>query len=323
MNHERLDKLLRTYNYKELEYQVGNYSNTNHPARANFIIPADFLLHPEQVIGVSRQNRFIPVSEHTHEYVELLYIYSGECHQTIGNSRLHMKQGDICIIDTNMPHAMDAAAENDILINLLMRKEYFSTNLLSRLSSEGIISQFLVDVMSDTTDHENYLLFQPADSAKIDYSMKELLCEYYDHSLCSDEIINCHMLLIFSELLREVKYSYYKRQNPNQAKENLIYVLQYMESNYQTCTLESVAKQFNFHPNYLSSFIRKMTGQTFKEIILRQRMLHASYLLTKTAMPIYEVAHESGYHNLTFFTKNLKSTSTFLPRSIVIRLFKF
>ena len=73
-----------------------------------------------------------------------------------------------------------------------------------------------------------------------------------------------------------------------------------------TCTLISTASHFNFHPNYLSALIKKSTGKSFKELIQAQKLTRSSILLTNSNMPIYEIASEIGYQNLSFFYKKFK-----------------
>jgi AraC-like DNA-binding protein/quercetin dioxygenase-like cupin family protein len=314
MTAEKLDSFLRRHNGREIEYLRKDFVPSEYLTKNDtFTIFSHHLLAPNETMTITKQHRFLEVPSHLHDYIELLYIYSGTYTQTIGGTTVHLKQGDICIIDTNMPHSSGALSENDIAINIIMRKDYFSTSLLSRLSAEGIISNFLVNAISHTANHESYLLFQPDDTTKIHSHMISLLCEYYDKSICSNEIISCYMVLLFSELLRVLQYSYYKKKNANQAQENLIDILQYLEQNYNNCTLESVAKQFGFHPNYLSTFIKKMTGQSFKEIIQTQRLLQASLLLRKTYMPVYKIACEVGYNNLTFFYRKFKEQYNITP----------
>ena len=136
--------------------------------------------------------------------------------------------------------------------------------------------------------------------------IKELLCEYFDKSLYADEIIDCYMILIFTELLRVFQYDANKsHENPN-GNANIIDILQYLEKNYMTCTLVSTAARFNFHPNYLSSLIKKNTNRSFKELIQAQKLARSSILLTNSDIPIYEIANEIGYQNLNFFYKKFE-----------------
>lgn len=122
-----------------------------------------------------------------------------------------LAKGDMCIIDTGIIHSIKSGQFNDIFINILMRKDYLTTSLLSRLSSDSVISEFLVNAITESTNHENYLIFNSTDNSKADFFMKSILCEYFDKELCSSEVINCYLILLFSELIRTMEYSYHKK----------------------------------------------------------------------------------------------------------------
>lgn len=307
MNISKLNKFLLDLNTKEITYMQDPKSTTELfkiPNNTIHIYSSDFSSY--ESIHISKQNRFIDISSHTHEFIELLYVYSGNCYQTINGQEFHLKKGDICIIDTGIIHSIKRADINDIFINILMKKDYFTTSLLSRLSSESYISEFLVNAITESTNHENYIIFNQNEGSKVDFFMSSLMCEYFDKGLCSTEVIDCYLILLFSELIRTTEYSYYKKSSTNDSRDSLIHILKYIEKNYNTCTLESVAKHFNFHPNYLSTFLRKMTKKTYKEIVQTQRMMQAANYLKKTTIPIYEIAEKSGYNNLTFFYKKFR-----------------
>jgi YesN/AraC family two-component response regulator len=70
--------------------------------------------------------------------------------------------------------------------------------------------------------------------------------------------------------------------------------------------LESTAKHFNFHPTYLSSIIKKLTGQRFIDILHEAKLNLASMLLITTDMPINSISNEVGYENTNFFYRIFK-----------------
>lgn len=115
-------------------------------------------------------------------------------------------------------------------------------------------------------------------------------------SLCSNEIIDCFMVLIFSELLRVFQYDSSQSNSKSLNNTPVIEILNYLEKNYMTCTLISTAKHFNFHPNYLSNLIKRTTKRSFSEIILLQKLTRASILLENTDIPIYGIENEIGYN---------------------------
>ena len=313
MNHKELDERLRTLTDRELYYRsnpvlperYSKHSLVEYEGKNIYLFDSQDLIIGEN-ITVSKHTRFAEVPMHIHNYIELSYVYSGNITETIKNKAITLKEGQICIVDTGVPHSILPTKEEDIIINILMRKEYFTTSFLSMLSSKGIISEFLVTAVSNKKDHDNYIIFNSDNNKRISNLMKELLCEYFEKSLYSDEIIDCYMILIFIELMKVFQYDANQAHTNSSGSLSIIDILQYLEENYMTCTLVSTAEHFNFHPNYLSSLIKKTTNKSFKELIQAQKLTRSSILLSNSDIPIYEIANEIGYQNLNFFYKKFK-----------------
>ena len=71
-------------------------------------------------------------------------------------------------------------------------------------------------------------------------------------------------------------------------------------------TLKDISRHFSYHPNYISTVLRKETGRKFTEILLEKRMGRASLLLKSTALPIEEISAMLGYSNHSNFYKAFK-----------------
>ncbi|MCC0627706.1 MULTISPECIES: AraC family transcriptional regulator [unclassified Clostridioides] len=262
---------------------------------------------------ISRQTRFSNVPLHVHDFVEMNIMYSGEATALILEKEIKFKKGNVCILDTNVPHTIKPLGEQDILINLIIQKKYFDTTMLSRLSNNGIISNFLLDAISNTQKHDKYIIFDCQNSNLLLNLVENLLCEYYNPSFCIKDTIDSYMILIFIELLK----SHQENETSSYKSSNKIYIgeiLQFIEKNYSNCTLESVSKEFLFHPNYLSRYIKQGTGLTFKEIIQKQRLNKACSLLKNSDLTINEICECIGYKNETFFYKKFKEHFNSTPK---------
>ena len=255
----------------------------------------------ENNIYISKPSRFTWIPPHIHSVIEINYVYSGRCTQIINGKQYEFGKGDLCLLDTNTSHEILPLGGDDIVINIDMRKAYFSTGFLSRLSSQGIVASFLASAISDHTARKQCLIFRSR-SEKMHMLVKQLLCEYYDRQLASSEIIDAYMIIIFSELLR----MYQEHNIYDSSQSDLIRMLQYIEKNYGSVTLTSMANAFSFHPTYLSDYLKKHTGKTFKELVIIQRMSRACFYLSNGDMPVCEIAHDVGYNNLGFFYKKFQ-----------------
>lgn len=264
-------------------------------------------------VCVHKESRFTFIPEHIHTVIEFVYVYAGTCTQVINNKKVLMTQGDICMLDTGVPHSLEYLGEEDIIITIEMRKEYLTQGFLQRLgNNDGIINHFLIDSLALNAAHDQYLLFHKQEDNEIHSIIQRILCEYYAPALCSEKMIDAYMVLLFCEILRQYKDRHLA--SGNKSREQIINILDYIESNSSTATLQSAADHFGFHPNYLSSYIKKNTGRSFKELIIIQRMHQACFYLTNTDLPVYEIADKVGYENLGFFYKKFESIYKMKPQ---------
>ena len=124
--------------------------------------------------------------------------------------------------------------------------------------------------------------------------------------------IDAYMIVLFCEILRQYRSQSFSPKAKSQWK--IVDILDFLEANYLTVTLQSTADHFGFHPNYLSAFIKKETGHTFKELVILQKMCQACFYLTNTDFPIYEIAQKVGYDNLGFFYRKFTELNHMTPQ---------
>lgn len=86
----------------------------------------------------------------------------------------------------------------------------------------------------------------------------------------------------------------------------LIEMLDYIKDNYNTVTLDSLARNFYLSKQYVSKYIRDKSGQTFCENVQNFRMKKAEELLLTTGMTVESVAEKSGYPSVEHFNRTFK-----------------
>lgn len=270
-------------------------------------------LSPYQNIVFNKQTRYSQVPLHRHSYLEMFYIYAGHCTATINGRRVALDAGDVCIMDTQAIHAIDPTGEEDIVLNCLMDQKYFNAQFIGRLASSGMVAQFLADALNGNNKHDQYLLFHTAEAPIVHELFENAFCEYLDPGVCSEDMLDGYMTLIFIQLARcyqSAKEAEYRRESRRYITE----VLRYIEQNYASCTLEETAARFSFHPNYLSRALKKATGFSFKELVDQNRLRQAAFLLRSSALSIAEVALRCGWSNLNQFYRKFEAGYGVTPR---------
>lgn len=103
------------------------------------------------------------------------------------------------------------------------------------------------------------------------------------------------------------------QQNEEGQDERLTAMLNYIQNNYQTVTLESVAEQFHLSEPYVSKYIKDKSGKTFGEHVARIRMKRAKTLLKNGNMTVENIAYAVGYQNVEHFNRTFKKSFDMTP----------
>lgn len=95
--------------------------------------------------------------------------------------------------------------------------------------------------------------------------------------------------------------------------ERLVEMMNYMQSNYQSVTLEDMAAQFHLSEPYISKYIHEKSGKTFVEQLTNIRMKKARTLLKNGNMTVENIAISVGYPNVEHFNRTFKKLYQITP----------
>lgn len=94
----------------------------------------------------------------------------------------------------------------------------------------------------------------------------------------------------------------------------IYYVLKTIDEEYDSdISLQELSEKYNISTGHLSSLIKKETGQTYTEHIIRRRIQKARMLLENENMSVNEIAEAVGYSDYFYFTKLFAKTVGLSP----------
>ena len=88
--------------------------------------------------------------------------------------------------------------------------------------------------------------------------------------------------------------------------ERMTEVLNYIQVNYKTVTLEKLSEKFYLSKPYLSKYIKESTNSTFGDIVKQIRMNKAKSLLKGSGMTVENISEQVGYQNVEHFIRLFK-----------------
>lgn len=98
-----------------------------------------------------------------------------------------------------------------------------------------------------------------------------------------------------------------KNQSSFDSHTQIKVVLQFIAAHYhQSISLCDVAKAFGYSPAYLTDLVRRETGQTVNQWIIKHRLTQARYLLRETNQTVHQIAETVGYRNINYFFRQFR-----------------
>ena len=264
-------------------------------------------------IYISRHNRYADYPTHTHTFLEMNYMLQGHATEIVDDKKITLNTGDLLLLDEGSTHSIKALGDNDLLINILFRTKNISINLLNDLRrSNNIFYDFLLSqVIEDSNHKRDYLVFTKKRNNEVQETLDRIIDEYYLKRDFSNSIIKSYLSILLVQLVRE-----YPLNGPHQENKSsllAIKVLKAIAEEYKTVSLEELANRYNYNKNYLSNIFKSEVGQTFSEVLTRQRLIQAHTLIASTSLPIATIMEQVGIKNKTFFYQKYKNYYKTLP----------
>lgn len=271
----------------------------------NYFGTSTTFLYQHPCCALVKTSRYADTPAHIHPWVEMGYMYSGSITNVIAGKEYTIREGQIFLLDSDVPHALGYAGENDILISLLLYKPFFLNNFLNRFTSSNVISQFLITSVSEQYEHNNYLIFHSEHNRCIHNVMNELMMEHIEPSQSVQDKTVSLITLLFLELVN-IFNDQMQGNTMNREQNKVLPILRYINDNFRFCDLKGTAGEFGFTPNYMTSLLKQHTGYSFKELVQQQRFLYVTNQLCNTNRPVEEIVYDSGYSNTTYFYHKFK-----------------
>ena len=260
------------------------------------VITGSKLLSPGKIITIRPHTRFVAFPEHSHDYVEMVYMCSGETVHRVNGQEIRLRQGELLMLGQNARQSIAPAGEHDIAVNIIVRPEFFSGTLPFLGEEETPLRRFIISCLTGENE-AGYLLFHVAELLPVQNLIENLLYTLMEETPNKRGIHQLTMGLLFSQLLNHTEALQFES-----AEENIILsVLRYVEENYKDGSLTEAAAMLHYELTSLSRLIRQKTGKNYTELLQEKRLSQAAWLLRNTNRRVDEIAVSVGYENISYF----------------------
>ena len=250
------------------------------------------LLPAGKQLAVRPHTRFVHFPEHTHDYVEMVYMCQCSTRHIINGAEVVLRTGELLILGQNARQEIYPAGAADVGVNFIVRPEFFSGTLVFLGSEETPLREFIVKCLCGENP-SGYLHFRVADVKPVQNLVENLLWTLISDTPNRRSINQLTMGLLFVQLLNHT--------DRLSKRETVVRVLGYIEENYATGSLHDVAAILHYDPAWLSREIKRRTGKNYTELLQEKRLSQAAWLLRNTAQRVSDIAVSVGYENVSYF----------------------
>lgn len=294
---ERILNKLTPITDEEQKILDGNtLDNSIYTENDNNIISAKKLIKYGKLITIRTHTRFIHFPEHTHDFIEMIYMCSGKTVHIINGKKIELKQGELLFLGQNAKQEILPACQNDIAVNFIILPNFFNKILEMLGTEESPLKRFLIESLFKQ-ENSNYLHFKVTDVLPVQNLIENLLWTFLNNSPNKRNINQVTMGLLFIQLLNHMD----TLEHQSKQEAAMLEVYKYIEQNYKNGSLYEVAKLLHYDFYWLSHEIKNQTGKTYTQLLQDKRLLQAAYLLKNTEISVEEVAKAVGYQNKSYF----------------------
>lgn len=233
---------------------------------------------------------------HRHNFFEISYVMKGSCVQNINNREsVLLEEGSLCIMNPMVKHNLSVKSDDNYVINIAIKSNLFYSSFLTLLSREKNMSSFFMNYILSRDLESNYQIFSIQKTEPINNTVFHIINEYLYKGNYYETIISSLLIILFSLVNREQEDLYSASILENKVDSKLTAFFQYLSLNYPDATLESTAEYLHFSPNYLSAYIKKHTGKTFRYILDQIKLNYAINYLLNSSLSVSAISEMLGF----------------------------
>ncbi len=234
---------------------------------------------------------------HTHPFVELFYVLSGEGFFLKDEEKIAIKKGDLMVINPGTRHCEYSSVDNPLEFFVFAFTDiYFEKN-------DNKTEYILIN-----EEHGNKMM---EDAGKLFEKIYQELCDEQDYYL---NMIRNYFEQLIIEISREE--GIYLKHTHNNVSQSVAICLNYIEKNlHKKITLDELANVACINKYTLIKQFKKEVGQTPLNWVADQKIKKAIAMLYFSDDSVEKIAEKLGFINITHFYQMFKRVTGRTPMS--------
>lgn len=278
-----------------------------------FAIEAAKLLRQGQLITIRPHTRFVAFPRHSHDYVEIMYMCTGQTTHLIGGGTpVRLQAGELLFLNQRASHAIQRADAGDVAVNFIVLPQFFDF-AFSVIGTSNLLGRFLLGTLQSGGAEISHLVCHTAGLLPVQNLVESMVWSLLQNEPGARRANQLRMALLLLDLLDHPGCIEIPPE-PGQGSPLVLAALREIEDDCRGASLTRVAQAYHVSLPYVSALVRQATGSTFKELLQQKRLDRAQRLLRTTALPVQAVVEAVGYETTSYFYSIYKKQFGITPK---------
>lgn len=256
----------------------------------------------------NENNEGLELRPHFHNTYQIIYVRDGKIECCINDKYYTVGENSIVFINNMESHNIKVIEYPYRRYSILIKPDFFRTAIQNPIFSS---------VFSNRSENFKHILKldYPDENTKMNITkhFNNLYIEVNNKYEFWEEAAKSSLNLIFILLYRK-HADFFPLTTIDQSTLSIIKIQKYIEEHYtENINLDDMSKLFFMNKYYISHQFKKVTGFTFKEYLIIQRISRAKDLLLYTDYNITQVGMNSGFNNVNHFIRIFKKLEGITP----------
>ncbi len=237
-----------------------------------------------------------PTPPHTHDFIELIYIRSGQAEQYVDGSTYRVSHGDMIFLNYGSSHAFQPMGKFSY-VNICFSPETVGDSIITRENAFSLLSLTAFhEICGDAGGGK--LSFFGAERAEIENILDAMINEYSAKQASWNAIMESYLNILITKMLRRVEQGMEK----DVIGETWQRLAEYIDENLDAeLTLSALAQKCFYNPSYFSRVFKENFKMSPVEYVTRNRLEHAVELLSVTELSVDEIGMRVGFSDRSNF----------------------
>lgn len=242
---------------------------------------------------------------HTHDFLELLYVYSGTALHRYKGKKTPLSKGQYVFIDFNSEHSLTDKSGDFKAITCTFVPEFIDSSLFCCTGIIDVLKSYNINLVSYSLGE---ICSFNDESQRILSMLEQMIDEYEKKDAGYLSIIRSCLIQILVLTTRKTELVIANTD------ERVTEIINHVKKHFaENVTLEYFVKSFNCSLSNISIIFKSRMGMTFTEYLRKVRMEAACKLLTDTDKSIWEIANDTGYSDVRSFRMHFKNSYHITP----------